>query len=137
MSRDIVQFVPFRDFAQRSLGALSAEVLHELPGQVEKYFAMLGVKPPKPTPIVRLPSLELTTAASSQYQQQAASTTTRAASTASSNSEPLPSYENALAAAAATIVLDDASSDDEGAGAAAAVHRSESQYPDLFLFHNH
>jgi hypothetical protein len=130
MSRDIVQFVPFRDFEQRSLASLAAEVLRELPGQVEKYFSLIGVKPPKPAPITRLPSIELTAAASSQYQQQAATTATSSTASTTSATEPLPSYETALAAAAATIELDDASSDDEAAKG--SLHHAASQYPDLF-----
>jgi hypothetical protein len=139
MSRDIVQFVPFRDFESRPLGALSGEVLRELPGQVEKYYALVGVKPPKAAPITRLGSVELTAAAAASYSASApaAEQHQRAASSSSAaSSEALPSYEHALAAAAATITLDDASSDDEGGSPRHKqqphLNHATSQYPDLF-----
>ena len=46
-SRDIVQFVPFRDFRHqvRQGEALAAAVLEELPYQVTSYFRSIGKKP--------------------------------------------------------------------------------------------
>jgi hypothetical protein len=43
-SRDIVQFVPFRQFAGNP-AALAAEVLKEVPGQVTEYFKARGIEP--------------------------------------------------------------------------------------------
>lgn len=43
--RDIVQFVPLRDFLDLSSEELSSEILKELPGQVEKYFQLYQIKP--------------------------------------------------------------------------------------------
>ncbi len=43
--RDIVQFVPFSQFANRPREDLAAHVLYELPGQVVSYFDMIGVPP--------------------------------------------------------------------------------------------
>ena len=36
--RDIVQFVPYRDFAGKGAGLLAKETLVELPGQMLAYF---------------------------------------------------------------------------------------------------
>ncbi|KAM5156591.1 copine-3-like [Mantella aurantiaca] len=44
--RDIVQFVPFRQFAQAPKEALSQSVLAEVPQQVVSYFSMYKLKPP-------------------------------------------------------------------------------------------
>ncbi|KAM5156592.1 copine-3-like [Mantella aurantiaca] len=44
--RDIVQFVPFRKFAQAPKEALSQSVLAEVPQQVTSYFSMYKLKPP-------------------------------------------------------------------------------------------
>lgn len=46
-ARDIVQFVPFRDFESRGPAELAAEVLRELPHQITDFFSRLG-KAPKP-----------------------------------------------------------------------------------------
>lgn len=94
MARDIVQFVPFLTFEQSPPGSLAAEVLHELPGQVESYFASVGfVPPPKAAPVkAAVPPIVVS----------------------SSSAEAPPSYEADIARAAASIELDDASSDDEG-----------------------
>lgn len=46
--RDIVQFVPFRNFEGRGLGALAEEVLREMPRQVTDFYASIGKKPNEP-----------------------------------------------------------------------------------------
>jgi hypothetical protein len=46
MKRDIVQFVPFRDFANKSPQALAAEVLEEVPRQVDEFCRSHGFIPP-------------------------------------------------------------------------------------------
>ncbi|XP_053571152.1 copine-3 [Bombina bombina] len=45
--RDIVQFVPFRNFATAPKEALSQSVLAEVPQQVVSYFSTYKLKPPK------------------------------------------------------------------------------------------
>lgn len=50
-TRDIVQFVPFRKFGGDP-GALAAEVLREIPGQVVEYFLSRGILPNPPGPRV-------------------------------------------------------------------------------------
>jgi len=50
MDRDIVQFVPYRDFAGREQGALAQAVLAELPDQVIDYYTKMKILPNKPTP---------------------------------------------------------------------------------------
>ncbi len=47
-ARDIVQFVPFRNFAHSGPSELSAEVLRELPKQVTEFFSRVGKIPNKP-----------------------------------------------------------------------------------------
>lgn len=47
-SRDIVQFVPFRNFQGKGAGALAEEVLRELPRQVTNYYSLIGKPPNKP-----------------------------------------------------------------------------------------
>lgn len=44
-ARDIVQFVPFRDFHQKGIVALAKSVLGEVPAQVTKYFKQKGMVP--------------------------------------------------------------------------------------------
>lgn len=44
--RDIVQFVRFNDFASAAPGRLAKEALHELPGQMMKYFKSHNIEPP-------------------------------------------------------------------------------------------
>lgn len=44
MSRDIVQFVPFKDFKHYHL-KLAKEVLQELPGQVVDFFMTRDITP--------------------------------------------------------------------------------------------
>ena len=44
MSADIVQFVPFRDFANNPM-QLAKETLEEVPGQVLNYFRRRGIRP--------------------------------------------------------------------------------------------
>lgn len=46
--RDIVQFVPFRNFDSKSLGSLGEEVLRELPRQVTNYYRQINRPPNKP-----------------------------------------------------------------------------------------
>lgn len=46
--RDIVQFVPFRDFKNASPDMLARHVLAEIPGQVTQYFKMRGLPPNTP-----------------------------------------------------------------------------------------
>ncbi|CAH1780422.1 unnamed protein product [Owenia fusiformis] len=45
VKRDIVQFVPFRDFRNASPAELARHVLAEVPQQVVKYFKMHGIPP--------------------------------------------------------------------------------------------
>uniref|UniRef100_A0A669AVN0 Copine I n=1 Tax=Oreochromis niloticus TaxID=8128 RepID=A0A669AVN0_ORENI len=47
VARDIVQFVPYRQFADASQAALAQAVLAEVPNQVVSYFKMRGLEPPK------------------------------------------------------------------------------------------
>jgi len=49
MNRDIVQFVPYRDFVRAGPGALAESVLAELPNQVVEYYSKMKVWPNKPT----------------------------------------------------------------------------------------
>ena len=44
MSRDIVQFVPFRKFMKDDF-ALARETLEEIPGQLTDYYMSKGIKP--------------------------------------------------------------------------------------------
>uniref|UniRef100_A0A1A8EXA2 Copine III n=1 Tax=Nothobranchius korthausae TaxID=1143690 RepID=A0A1A8EXA2_9TELE len=44
--RDIVQFVPFRQFTNCPQEALAQSVLAEVPGQVAGFFKLMGLKPP-------------------------------------------------------------------------------------------
>ncbi|XP_048877683.1 copine-3-like isoform X2 [Brienomyrus brachyistius] len=44
-ARDIVQFVPFRDFAKAPKEALAQSVLAEVPSQLVSYFKMLNIPP--------------------------------------------------------------------------------------------
>ncbi|KAM4612521.1 copine-1-like isoform 3-T5 [Polymixia lowei] len=48
VARDIVQFVPFRQFADAPRQALSQSVLAEVPNQLVSYFKMRGLDPAKP-----------------------------------------------------------------------------------------
>jgi hypothetical protein len=45
--RDLVQFVPFRDFARAPREALAAAVLHELPTQVEEWATLNRIPAPR------------------------------------------------------------------------------------------
>ncbi|XP_029958892.1 LOW QUALITY PROTEIN: copine-4-like [Salarias fasciatus] len=47
--RDIVQFVPFRNFKQASPAALAKSVLAEVPNQVVDYYNSKGIKPKVPS----------------------------------------------------------------------------------------
>jgi len=49
MSRDIVQFVPFREFSHQHYTALAREVLEEIPGQLVSYMSSKGFRPNPPT----------------------------------------------------------------------------------------
>ncbi|XP_040083229.1 copine-6 isoform X1 [Oryx dammah] len=49
-ARDIVQFVPFRDFKDASPSALAKCVLAEVPRQVVEYYASQGISPGTPRP---------------------------------------------------------------------------------------
>lgn len=51
--RDIVQFVPFRNFAKAPKEALSQAVLAEVPQQVVSYFNMYKLKPPNDSPAAK------------------------------------------------------------------------------------
>ncbi|XP_074646733.1 copine-8-like isoform X2 [Tubulanus polymorphus] len=59
--RDIVQFVPFRDFMTKygslSKAYLAKEVLAEVPNQVTQYMKMRGIKPHPPPPAREIPEL--------------------------------------------------------------------------------
>jgi hypothetical protein len=46
-SRDIIQFVPFREFAAAPIEVLAAEVLREVPKQVEMWAKNAGITPAK------------------------------------------------------------------------------------------
>ncbi|XP_015243526.1 PREDICTED: copine-1-like isoform X2 [Cyprinodon variegatus] len=50
VSRDIVQFVPFRDFKDAPMAALAQSVLAEVPKQLVSYFKMRGLEPQKQQP---------------------------------------------------------------------------------------
>ncbi|XP_064641823.1 copine-3-like isoform X2 [Lineus longissimus] len=45
VKRDIVQFIPFRQFSNTSAAELARHVLFEIPGQVTGYFKMIGMAP--------------------------------------------------------------------------------------------
>ncbi|CAN0322285.1 unnamed protein product, partial [Scytosiphon promiscuus] len=47
-SRDIVQFVPMRDFEGKSTHALAKEVLYEIPAQVIEYMKHNNIPPGNP-----------------------------------------------------------------------------------------
>uniref|UniRef100_A0A3Q0RU85 Copine-3 n=1 Tax=Amphilophus citrinellus TaxID=61819 RepID=A0A3Q0RU85_AMPCI len=47
VTRDIVQFVPYRQFKDASQTALAQAVLAEVPSQLVSYFKMRGLDPPK------------------------------------------------------------------------------------------
>ncbi|CAG5978173.1 unnamed protein product [Menidia menidia] len=47
VARDIVQFVPFRQFKDAPTTALAQSVLAEVPNQLVSYFKMRGLDPPK------------------------------------------------------------------------------------------
>ncbi|CAN0115145.1 unnamed protein product, partial [Phaeothamnion confervicola] len=49
-SRDIVQFVPMRDFLDKGPHAVAREVLAEVPGQILLYMKQNGVAPGRPVP---------------------------------------------------------------------------------------
>ncbi|TKS70809.1 Copine-1 [Collichthys lucidus] len=48
VARDIVQFVPYRQFKDAPQTALAQSVLAEVPNQLVSYFKMRGLEPPKP-----------------------------------------------------------------------------------------
>ncbi|KAG7216719.1 hypothetical protein INR49_021102 [Caranx melampygus] len=53
--RDIVQFVPFRQFQNAPIQALAQSVLAELPQQVASFFTLFKLKPPKKPVLLRAP----------------------------------------------------------------------------------
>uniref|UniRef100_A0A667YGN8 Copine-3 n=1 Tax=Myripristis murdjan TaxID=586833 RepID=A0A667YGN8_9TELE len=56
IARDIVQFVPYREFSDAPRAALAQSVLAEIPNQLVSYFKMRGLDPVKPpTPKVDQP----------------------------------------------------------------------------------
>lgn len=59
--RDIVQFVPFRDFKNKSYTALAEHTLEELPREVTGYFGKKGIKPNPPCNDEEEPVMQLTT----------------------------------------------------------------------------
>uniref|UniRef100_A0A4W6CMU5 Copine I n=1 Tax=Lates calcarifer TaxID=8187 RepID=A0A4W6CMU5_LATCA len=48
VARDIVQFVPYRQFKDAPVAALAQSVLAEVPNQLVSYFKMRGFEPPTP-----------------------------------------------------------------------------------------
>ena len=48
-SRDIVQFVPFRNYLGVNPAKLARDVLEELPAQVVEYYSMRKLKPNPPS----------------------------------------------------------------------------------------
>jgi hypothetical protein len=56
MSRDIVQFVPFRNFIGKDPGELARAVLHEVPEQFTGYYRMRKIAP-NPPPLYRFDSI--------------------------------------------------------------------------------
>jgi hypothetical protein len=56
MSRDIVQFVPFRNFVGRDPATLAAEVLREVPNQFCSYYKLRKIAP-QPPPLYRFDSI--------------------------------------------------------------------------------
>ncbi|KAM6928064.1 copine-1 isoform 2-T3 [Xenentodon cancila] len=50
VARDIVQFVPFRQFKDAPMAALAQSVLAEVPNQLVSYFKMRGLEPPTQQP---------------------------------------------------------------------------------------
>ncbi|VCX41918.1 unnamed protein product, partial [Gulo gulo] len=55
-ARDIVQFVPFRDFKDAAPSALAKCVLAEVPRQVVEYYASQGISPGAPRPCTPAPT---------------------------------------------------------------------------------
>ena len=53
--RDIVQFVPFKDFINKP-EELAAEVIQELPEQVTGFYRSINRKPSKPPTPGKMPS---------------------------------------------------------------------------------
>ncbi|KAJ3603299.1 hypothetical protein NHX12_031041 [Muraenolepis orangiensis] len=51
VARDIVQFVPYRQFADGPREALAKSVLAEVPNQLVSYFKMMGLEPTKITKV--------------------------------------------------------------------------------------
>lgn len=52
-TRDIVQFVPFRD-VQFNPDVLAKQLLAELPSQVVQYYQSLGIQPNTPPPTINM-----------------------------------------------------------------------------------
>ncbi|XP_041375349.1 copine-3-like isoform X2 [Gigantopelta aegis] len=55
VKRDIVQFVPFREFKQSTAAELARHVLAEVPKQVTDYYKMRGIPPNKPPQVPSRP----------------------------------------------------------------------------------
>ncbi|BFZ19711.1 hypothetical protein BsWGS_22750 [Bradybaena similaris] len=53
--RDVVQFVPFREYKQSSPAELARHVLAEIPRQVTEYFKMRAMQPNQPRPVQAAP----------------------------------------------------------------------------------
>jgi hypothetical protein len=51
-ARDIVQFVPMRDFVRLDRDALARATLKEVPGQILSFFKARGFAPNPPRPVI-------------------------------------------------------------------------------------
>eukprot|EP01134_Creolimax_fragrantissima_P007607 CFRG7607T1 len=75
MARDIVQFVPYREFKNKGMSSIAEVTLKEIPEQVVGFMSSRGIAPPKPTAPNTLystqsivsPSLPYPTSAPAQY----------------------------------------------------------------------
>ncbi|KNC75469.1 hypothetical protein SARC_12005, partial [Sphaeroforma arctica JP610] len=88
MARDIVQFVPYRDFKTKGERSIAEVTLAEIPEQVVSFMASKGIRPrPSPASLMPTPSVVSTSYASS-YQYAPAGSPQRQASTSSANGQP-------------------------------------------------
>jgi len=108
MTRDIVQFVPFREFKGQAQAALAKSVLEELPEQVVDYYHRKGIKKPPPRKATA---------------PHAAPVATHSTTMSSIPATAPPSYDD--------IVLDDESSEELPLPAASAPPAVS--YPDLHM----
>jgi hypothetical protein len=69
MSRDIVQFVAFRDYQHGDPAVLAAKVLAEIPGQFTSYMRMKHIQP-RVAPQYSFDNVTVTQAHTTGYQQQ-------------------------------------------------------------------